>query len=421
MKRFSNIFYGWYIVIGCFFILFALHGVIINTFGVFVKPVSESMGWGRGAISLALGAGALAMAVGAPFVGRMLDAFGAPKTMLLGSVCCGFGMLALNRATTIWHFYIFFILIGFGLSAATSIPVSLVIANWFREKRGIAMGTAFMGTSAGGMVMNTVNTALLQKYGWRDSYLILGFAVMLVSIPIVLLLIRTRPAEMNLLPDGRPAETIAEPLEGHTLRQAIGAFSFWFIAANMLFTTGMAQAIGVHCIPYLTDIGHSEMFAATIYGLSMLFMTLGKVTSGFCADRWGARQTFVFSAIMTATGIGILLIASPVWAAMLFAFMFGFPQGAPLTLTPLVTADCHGLRSFGSIFGLATLFSIVGAAVAPVVVGYMYDGSGSYRLAFVILIGMTLLGSYCIYMAKPKKGLDLESLQAGELDKADAI
>jgi fucose permease len=226
---------------------------------------------------------------------------------------------------------------------------------------------------------------------------------MLVSIPIVLLLIRTRPAEMNLLPDGKPAETIAEPLEGHTLRQAIGAFSFWFIAANMLFTTGMAQAIGVHCIPYLTDIGHSEMFAATIYGLSMLFMTLGKVTSGFCADRWGARQTFVFSAIMTATG------------------MFGFPQGAPLTLTPLVTADCHGLRSFGSIFGLATLFSIVGAAVAPVVVGYMYDASGSYRLAFVILIGMTLLGSYCIYMAKPKKGLELESLQAGELDKADAI
>jgi MFS family permease len=244
---------------------------------------------------------------------------------------------------------------------------------------------------------------------------------MAVSVPLVLLVIRTRPSEMNLLPDGQPPSDAAEePLSGHTLSQAIRTFSFWFIAANMLLTTGMANAIGVHCIPYLSDIGHSELFAATAYGMSMFFMTVGKVASGFCADRWGARQTFVFSAIVTATGIVILLFAAPVWVVLLFVFVYGLPQGGPLTLTPLVTADCHGLRSFGAIFGLATLFSIFGAAVAPVVVGYMYDSSGSYRLAFILLIGMTLAGAYCIHRAKPKEKSAVEPLRGAELDKADA-
>jgi len=420
VKYMNKVFYGWFVVAACFVILFSLHGVIINTFGVFVKPVSEGMGWGRGEFSMALAAGALAMAFGAPFVGRMIDRFGAPKTMLSGCLCCGLGMVVLCWATMIWHFYLLFILIGLGLSAATTIPVSLVIANWFNQKRGIAMGTAFMGTSAGGMIMNPINALLLQKFGWRDSYLILGIVVMLSSIPLVLFIIRTRPSEMNLLPDGKPSHAASDqPLTGHTLKQAIGTASFWFIAANMLLTTGMANSIGVHCIPFLTDVGHSPLFAATAYGLSMGFMTLGKVASGFCADRWGARQTFTFSAVMTAIGIGILLFASPVWVVLLFVFVFGFPQGAPLTLTPLVTADCHGLRSFGSIFGLATLFSILGAAIGPVIVGYMYDSSGSYTGGFILLIAMTLLGAYCIHMAKAKEQFEVGAIASGRLDKAD--
>jgi MFS family permease len=401
MKRFDKVFYGWFIVAAGFTVLFSLHGVIINTFGVFLKPVSESMGWSRVGMPVALGIGAIAMALGSPFVGRFLDALGARKTMITGCLLCGSGMGMIGVARESWQIYALFAVVGLGLAAATSVPVSLLIANWFQQKRGIAMGAAFMGTSLGGMIMNPVNTYLLQLYGWRKSYIILGIAMSLVTIPIALLIIRTRPSEMNLFPDGNdPAEKEIVPLTGQSLQDAMRTSAFWFIAANMLLTNFMANAIGVHCIAYLTDIGHTKMVAAVGYGLALGFMTLGKVGLGWQADRKGARQTFVLSAIMTSLGIGILMFAKPVWVVILFAFVFGYPQGGPLTLTPMVTADCHGLANFGAIFGLQTLFSILGAAFGPIVIGMMYDNSKSYHGGFLLLIVLTLMSSVCIYWAR---------------------
>lgn len=419
MERPREIFYGWFIVAASFAILFAIHGAIINTFGVFVKPVSESMGWGRATFSVALGIGALAMAFGAPFVGRMIDTLGAKKTMLAGCALCGAGTALLGGARELWHFYVLFTVVGLGLSAATMVPVSVVVANWFDQKRGLAMGIAFTGTSLGGMFMNPVNTKLVETFGWRKSYVLLAIAITAVAVPLVLLIIRTRPSEMGLQPDGGiPAEKEAKPISGHTLKQALRTSAFWFIAANMLLTNFMANAIGVHCIPYLTDIGHSAMTAATTFGLSMGFMTLGKIGLGFWADRWGARRTFVLSAVMTAAGIGTLMLATPWWMLAIFVFMYGFPQGGPLTLTPLVTADCHGLSNFGSIFGLLTLFSILGAAFGPVVVGLMYDTTHSYQGAFALLIVLTLLSGYCIHMARSPEELEPAPQWVQDIDKA---
>jgi MFS family permease len=397
-------FYGWLIVAAGFIILFSLHGVIINTFGVFLKPVSESMGWDRATFSLALAIGAIAMAVGSPFVGKAIDSFGAPKTMVAGCVVCGLGIAAAGAATTLAHFYLVFSLVGIGLAAATTIPVSLVIANWFERRRGMAMGLAFTGTSVGGMVMNPVNTLLVQAFGWRSTYVILGVAMLLVTVPLALFIVKTRPSDVGLQPDGTDiAEEEFKKLTGHTLGQAVHTWSFWFIAMNMVLTNFMANAIGVHCYPYLTDIGHSEMMAGVAVGLSMGFMTLGKVGLGTWADRWGARRTFVLSAVMTAMGVWILMMATPFWVVMVFVFVYGFPQGGPLTLTPLVIADCHGLKNFGAIIGVLTLMSITGAAVGPVVVGKMYDVSGSYRGAFILLVIVTLLSAFCIHLARPSR------------------
>ena len=406
MKHQSGLFYGWYIAAAGFVILFMLNGAIINTFGVFLKPVSESMGWSRVTFSIILGVGALGMALGSPFVGRIIDAVGAGKTMLAGSMACGLGMAAAGAGTKSLHFYLIFAVVGVGLAATTMIPVSLIIANWFERKRGMAMGLAFMGTSVGGMMMNPVNTYLVQTFGWRKSYVVIGIATLIITIPLIALIIRTRPSEMGLFPDGdEPSEEKTEQLAGHTPGEARRTSAFWFISTNMFLTSLMANAILVHGIPFLTDIGHSEMVAAVVVGLSMGFMTLGKVGLGLCADRWGARRTFALSAVMTALGIVILMQASPLWVVILFAFVFGFPQGGPLTLSPMVAVDCHGLANFGAIFGLMTFFSILGAGIGPVIVGAMYDASGTYEGAFTLLIILTLISAYCIHRARPAEDL----------------
>ncbi len=200
-------------------------------------------------------------------------------------------------------------------------------------------------------------------------------------------------------PDNEPAT-----LTGQTLGEAAHTWAFWFIAANMFLTNFMANGIIYHGIPHLTDIGHSQMFAGYVTGISMGFMTLGKVTLGLFADRWGARRVFFLSALTTAVGIWILMIAGHPWLALLYAVVFGFPQGGPLALTPMVAADCHGLANFGAIFGSMNFFSILGAGVGPVVIAMMYDSSGSYSSAFALLIILTVISAVCIFMARPSKG-----------------
>jgi len=413
MGKNKGIFYGWFIVGASFIVLFAINGAIINTFGVFLKPVSEGMGWSRTTFSFILAVGAVGMAIGSPFAGKLVDSFGARKTMTAGGVLCGLGLALAGGATTKIHFYILFTIVGVGLALTTMIPASIIIANWFERKRGMAMGMAFMGTSFGGTVMNPVNTYLVQTYGWRRSYLILGIGVAVITIPLIILIMRTRPSEMNMLPDGdEPSKEAPEIISGDTLNEALRTRVFWFIAANMFLTNFMANGIIMHGIPHLTDIGHSEMFAAVVTGISMGFMTFGKVGLGLCADRWGARRTFVLSALMTAVGIWILLIAAPPWVAIAYAFVFGFPQGGPLALTPMVAADCHGLSNFGSIFGLMTFFSIMGAGIGPVVIAKMYDTSGSYHDAFTLLIILTLVSAFCIHMARSGKKPGVEGIRA---------
>ncbi len=268
------------------------------------------------------------------------------------------------------------------------------------------MGIAFMGTSFGGAIMNPVNTELVLTYGWRTSYVIIGLGVMIISIPLILIFIRTRPSDMDLLPDGeQPAQEEPDIPSGHTLNEAIRTSAFWLIAVNMFLTNFMANGVINHGIPHLTDIGHSPTFAGIVTGISMLFMTLGKVSLGLCADRWGARPTFALSALVTAVGVWVLIIAGQPWLAILYAIVFGFPQGGPLALTPLVAADCHGLANFGAIFGAMTFFSILGAGVGPIVIAAMYDSSGSYTGAFALLIVITLISALCIYMARPSKSL----------------
>jgi MFS family permease len=177
----------------------------------------------------------------------------------------------------------------------------------------------------------------------------------------------------------------------------------------MFLTNFMANGIITYGIPHLTDLGHSQMFAAVVTGISMGFMTLGKVALGLSADRWGARPTFALSAVMTVLGLWVLIVAGHPWLAILYAFVFGFPQGGPLALTPMVAVDCHGLANFGAIFGSMTFFSILGAGIGPIVIGAMRDSSGSFTGAFTLLMGLTLISAVCIYLARPPKNMALEA------------
>jgi sugar phosphate permease len=396
----GGFFHGWYIVAVCFVVNFIVFGISVNTFTVYVKPIEAEMGWLRGEISLAIMIGALAMGAAASFIGRLIDRVGARVVMAAGATVVGVASMLLSQAQSLPYLYAMFAVSGVGQAAATLIPVSLVISNWFEEKRGKALGIAMTGTGLGAMVMVPVTSWVVVTWDWRTAFLSMG-CVILLTVPMTLLLIRTRPSDMGLLPDGGLV-TDAEPasLGGLSVPEAFRTAAFWLIGSMMLLAGLVAMGIGVHLMPYLTDIGHPEATASLVISIISGLTVVGKLSLGIVVDRWGLQRTVVLAYAVIAVGILLLTGAKALAVACVFAVVYGFAIGAPLLINPALTAECMGLANFGAVFGVLTLLTTVGAAAGAVLTGVIYDNVGGYLPAFVLFVMLTVVAGSCGVMAR---------------------
>ncbi|NQU07211.1 MAG: MFS transporter, partial [Candidatus Abyssubacteria bacterium] len=305
-SREGRIFHGWYIVAVGFVVNFFIFGISVNTFTVYVTPLQESLGWSRAQVTVAMGLAPLAMGAASPFIGRLIDRIGARFVMAAGAAVVGVGTMMLARTETRPYFYTIFCIAGIGQAAATIIPISFVISNWFNAKRGKALGIVMTGTGLGAAVMVPVTTWIVDTWGWRTSYFVMG-CIILLMVPVDLIFIRTRPSDMGLQPDGdlvsgeEPA-----PVGGLAVPEAVKTRSFWLIAAMMFLSGLVAMGIGVNLMPYLEDVGHARARAAEIILVISALTVIGKLGIGYIADRWGIRRA-VFLAFSIIT-VGILLL-----------------------------------------------------------------------------------------------------------------
>ena len=382
--RAPRFFYGFYIVIACFFVLFLCWGMVLNTFPIFVKPMTADMNWGRGALSLALLMGSVGSALAAPIAGTLIDRVGARSVMATGAAMIGFGLLAGSLISQLWQLYIVFALIGSGLMGSTAIPCSLVISNWFTSRRGTAMAVAFAGTSVGGMVMAPIANWIILNSGWRAAFVFSGIAILLLAIPLILLVIRTHPSDVGVEPY-RLAETDGEAGEdswGVSLKSALSLPVFWQISAIMFVIGLVTSGLGTHCVAYLTDLEHSPTNAAFAWSTVMGVMIAGILLSGPIVDRWGAKIAMLIVCALFAVAIVVLASARPYWVVLLFAVIYGLALGAPLVINPLLAGGYLGMRHFGAIFGVLNIMATVGAAIGPVGAGLFFDSQKTYLPVF---------------------------------------
>ncbi len=385
---------GWLTVASLFVTLFLVFGSGYNTAGVFVTPLIKEFGWKRAKISFLQSVLAASAGFSGPLIGRLLDRMEARRVMVVGATVAGCAWLIASRAHSYPVLVAAYIMMGIGLTGATLLPAALIIANWFTAKRGLAMGITFAGTSSGGAVMTFIAAAVILHGGWRMGYVTLAIPMFVIVIPLVLLMIRTRPDDAP-----RPAgekisvSAMSDSLPGFELSEAIRTRSFWMLCmAQFLFAT-VAAGAGLHLIPYLIGQGYKEAFAAGMMSVVFLFTTAGKLVLGFASDRISARIALTVNFIGSA--IGMILIFGARNPALLYPFvaMFGFTLGAPLVLIPLLTADCLGLKRFGSINGVAGVWNTLGAFIGPVMLGQIFDVTGSYSSAFEICFVLSIVGA----------------------------
>jgi len=401
--RITKPFYGYYIVAVCFATLFMLWGMFINSFGIFFKPMIEDMNWSRGALSFALLWRSVGMAVAGPIAGRIMDRIGPKPVMAAGCIAAGIGMVITSFITHLWQLYILFAVVGFGLTCSTIIPCSLVISNWFVSRRGTALASAFVGTSVGGAVMSPVANLIIFNYSWRTAFALCGGVILGVIVPAIVLVIRDRPSDIGL-EAYRNADDMANKTEenwGVGVREAFSLPVFWQIAALMFLIALVTNGIHTHSVAFLRDIGHSADKAAYAWSMVMMVMIGGKLAFGPIADRWGAKNAMAAAFVMYSLSILVLTFARPYPVAIVFACLYGFACGAPLTLYPLLTLENLGMKNYATLYGIFVIMAGLGSGLGPLIPGLVFDNIGTYLPVFYVCVALMLIGALTAASIKP--------------------
>ncbi len=384
---------GAWLIVGVLFISwFLVWGGGLNTGAVFFPPVLKHFGWSRATLSGAFAVGALSAGIGGPVVGWLLDRIDARKVMAVGVALTAGAYIALSRTTNLPQFVICNLFIGFGLVSCTAIPCSLVLANWFNERRGLAMGIALAGASIGGAVMTPIVNYAIAARGWRFGYLLIAIPMAAITIPLLLAFVRTQPPA-----EAQPERPASEPppapveLPGLEVSEALKTRSMWLIALVQFLFASLFAGLGQHFIAYLIDVGYSASVAAQVLSMAFVFTTIGSLLSGPMADKVNARLSIAATWAVTAIAMLALLSASHFPALMLYAVLVGVVGGAFGVLLPLLMLESLGIRRFGSLMGIAGLVGTLGYAAGPIVTGWIHDRTTSYVPALWMFAGVSIL------------------------------
>ena len=413
MPRFS-IFYGWWIVAVGVVCLLLAGGIGFYSFGAFFIPLINEFGWSRGQLSLAM---TIACLVGllAPVVGTWIDRYGVRRAMALGALLTGSAFALLGLTNPSWgpyalcYFYALSFIMALGLLGILNIPVATAVSNWFAEKRGLAMGIALTGFGLGGLVMLPLASYLITVLGWRMTYHVLGLTICIVLIPLIIFVIREKPEQMGLLPDGKTPDQgkVEMPLTddtqdnaGWNLSSVLRTKTFWLIVGALGLAFLGAGSVLAHLIPFLQDNGLSHQLASTILALTIGVSVVSRVIAGYIVDRVPIRYVVTFCFLFQVAGLALLLIVGSMTVVWAFVIVFGLAIGGMFALEPLLVSRYFGLTSFGAIYGGVWIFATLGFAGGPPLAGYIFDATESYELAFIIFIAATLLAMVLISLVR---------------------
>ena len=398
----ARIFYGWWMVLATAVALAAGPILIASTFGIFVKPLAETFGWSRGAISLGFSITACIGSLAAPVVGVLADRLGPRKVILGAAVLFGSGLCSFAFLSgSIWHFYALYVFTAFGGIGLTTIPYATAISRWFVRQRGLALGFMGVGAFVGGMYAPPLVTYVIATWGWRWAYATLGLLVWILILPVIGLFLIESPRQLGLRPDGDTEDgnsppvslSLASPSREYTFTEARVTAPFWLMAVSFFLLSATIHGCITHLAPLLTDHGLSAQQAATALILFSAMGAIGRVTTGYLVDHFPSH--LVATSYFLAVVIGLLaaLGSSDERLALLFAAMLGLGFGAESDIMPYLTSRYFGLKAFGEIYGWLFGAFAFGAVLGPLLMGLVFDATGSYRLALLMFIPATALGA----------------------------
>ena len=410
-------YYGWLILAMAALGTLAATGVSQVVLGGIQGFILDDMDWDRSTIALAALAGTWSSALLSPVVGRLTDRYGPRWLMPFGLAIVGFSFLALASSHSVWQFFIPYI-----VARAVSNPVLIGIVprtaavNFFRRKRNIALSLTGMSRPVSGAINIQVISAIAVAHSWRTAYRYLGALSFVLVLPLMILM-RRRPEDIGLLPDGaRPRESAEEPtqISGHrtavgsrdtefnwTAREAFRTRALWFVGICTALGTMGGSGIGFSMVLYLQEeVGISKAQAAGVLSIST-FMAISNLGWGYLADKFTPRLCLIVALVSTSAIVLYLLTVSSLPTAFVFGAMWGIFTGSIGVLEQMILAQYFGRASYGTISGALSPLQTGALGLGPAIGALVRNATGTYKWLNVIVAGSYLLAALLIFLARP--------------------
>ncbi len=398
-------FYGWWIVSTLGFTEMTSWGVIYYAFSVLLAPMQQELGWPQahftGGFSLALFISGI---VALP-IGRWLDQHGARGLMTLGSCLATVLVVAWANVQTLLAWYLIWAGLGVAMAAILYEPAFAVVATWFQRKRQHALTILTVGGGLASVVYVPLITRLLSTMAWREVLLWLAGGLAILTIPLHGLVLRAKPADLGLLPDGEPLPVVATastpPIQpSMSLSKALRVGAFWWLALAFGLTTMATFTLGVHLISAIKAQGYApeiQALAVAILGGSQI---PSRILIGSIGRRLPQAQLAWMLCLVQSLAFAIFLSVPSVAGLMLFACLFGAGSGALTPTRAALVADVFGSAQYASISGALALLTTTARALAPVLASLLVALLHSYQPLFGLLLLMCLISAAAIYFIR---------------------
>lgn len=394
MKR---IYYGWWVVVGAFLLLFCALGTHFYAFPVFFDVMVREMGWARTQAALAMTTGTLVAGATGVLVGWLIHKIGLRPVMLSGTIIAALGFLLLRTVTEPWQFYLYYgLIISVGIAGTGVISNMTAVETWFDHNKSTALGIATTGIGAGGVVMPLLVGWLISKYDWQTACLCMAGVLMLVGIPVSAVVMRTPQARKVAREQAQQQELKTEDA---TIGQALRQKSFWLISIGTMLWD-WAYTIGLtHQVAFAVDMEIDRVTAAGAVSMLCVFSIPARIGFGKLGDIMDKRYVVMMAAGLQAAAFVVLLKTTNLAMLYLYSALVGIGVGGLTPILPGLVADYFGRRHFGAIYGALAMVTTLGTMIGPVYGGWIYDATGSYHSAFLSGTVITLLAVVLVYLA----------------------
>ena len=370
-----------------FLSLFSLIGIMFYGLTFFYDFWVQEFGWTRATVTSGNAFAKILVGLFGFVVGYLIDRFGPRKMMLAGILMAGCAVIGLGLMTSLWQFYVFYIFSALGYMCGGPLPNQVLTSRWFDKARGKAMGFAYLGIGIGGMLAPQIAKALNVEFGYRHALVILGITMIVLSFPMAWFVKDNPPLTGDLASADSPEEPKRE------IKDILKTRAFYLLLIGSMCSIGAVSATSQNLKLFFSlDLNYSQTQAANVLSMILAASIFGRLFMGWLADKIEKKYVMLLIYCLVACSIPLLHFAEVPGVIYVFAIVFGIGLGGDYMIIPLMAAELFGVRVMGRIMGIILTGDGLAEAIAPWMVGWIRDISGSYANGFSTLVVLAIVG-----------------------------